>query len=166
MYETFINKIIDINNYKYYDTIKIDGIEDNEDDMTKETESYTYSQYIEDISNEPSEAHKSDGNNVADRLLAGLKPKSDNEGNEIITFTKLFIKMEYCDFDIEVVMKKIVERKSTSTEENVFTIVNDHLGFKEAKTSKKFGIFCPIHVLVQIARGLKFIHENDIVHRD
>lgn len=151
---------------KYYDTMKIEGITDNDDDMSKDIESYTYSQYSEDVSDETSKLHQSDGNNVAAKLLAGLKPKSDNEEDEIVTFTKLFIKMEYCDFDIEEVMKKIVEKKSTSTEENVFTIVNDHLGFKETKTNKKLGIFCPIHVLVQIARGLRFIHTNDIVHRD
>ena len=81
---------------KYFDTFKVESIEENNDGMINGTDFYAYGSYSEDVPNENEELKKS--NNNAQKLFAGLKPNPNIGTDETITFTKLYIKMEFCEY--------------------------------------------------------------------
>ena len=159
-----MHHIILYNVIKYFDTIKIEGIEECEEGRIAEMESYPYTPYSEDQMYDNFDLEKPGSN--AQKLFAGLKIKdNENESNESITTINIYIKMEFCDYDLNVILCKIKDHKTNCLEEGNFRFINSLLEFRELKENN-LGIFCPLNIFVQISNGLKFIHENSIVHRD
>ena len=72
---------------KYFDTFKVEVIEENDDGMINGTDSYSYGSYSEDVQNEIEVLEKSNDN--AQKLFAGLKPNTYIGTDGTITFTKL-----------------------------------------------------------------------------
>ena len=89
---------------KYFDTFKVEGLEDHDDGIINGTDSYSYGSYSEDASNENGDLDISNDNKNALKLLAGLQPQDKHETDEKVIFTKLYIKMEYCEYDLEFVL--------------------------------------------------------------
>ena len=112
--------------------------------MINGTDSYSYGSYSEDVPHEIEVLEKSNDN--AQKLFAGLKPNPNIGTDETITFTKLYIKMEYCEYDLEHVISEIVREKSKSEDENILRQVDALFAFKDSKGTNNFGIFCPVNI--------------------